>query len=77
MKLRLNLRERLGDKVWTCSIFSIRVLHLMGMLPPSVEQVKATLPHGFKESYPKTYIIDGARKIFVETPNDLQLQSST
>jgi hypothetical protein len=44
---------------------------------PEPAQVKATLPHAFKEKYPLTYIILDATEIFIETPNDLQIQSST
>ena len=44
---------------------------------PAVEQVKATLPYPFKERYPKTYVIVDASEVFIDTPNDLQLQSST
>ena len=44
---------------------------------PDVEQVKCTLPLAFKESYNNTYTIIDASEIFVETPTDLQLQSST
>ena len=42
---------------------------------PSVEQVKGTLPHAFKDKYPYT-IIDGS-EVFIETPSDLHMQSST
>ena len=42
-----------------------------------MDQVKGTMPYVFKEKYPKTYIIVDASDIFVETPIDLQLQSST
>ena len=88
MKLRLNLRERdLGQRfgfavstvskyfiTWVCFLYShLRELQWM----PTVEQVKSTLPHTFKERYPRTYIITDGSEIFVETPNDLQLQSST
>ena len=44
---------------------------------PSVEQVAATLPCAFQDKYPTTYsIIDGS-EIFIETPSDLFVQSST
>ena len=44
---------------------------------PSVKQVAATLPCAFQEKYPTTYsIIDGS-EIFIETPSDLFMQSST
>ena len=39
--------------------------------------VAADLPHVFKEKYPSTHAtIDGA-EIFLETPSDSQMQSST
>ena len=45
---------------------------------PAVSQVKATLPHAFKEKYPSTYVcIIDAREFFLETPSDLRLQPST
>ena len=44
---------------------------------PSVEQVAATLPCAFQEKYPTKFsIIDGS-EIFIETPSDLFMQSST
>ena len=44
---------------------------------PSIEQVSATLPCAFQEKYPTTFsIIDGS-EIFIETPSDLFMQSST
>ena len=44
---------------------------------PSVQQVIGTLPHSFKEKYPSTYAIIDASEIFIETPSDLHIQSST
>ena len=44
---------------------------------PSVEQVKATLPCAFKEKYPNTYAIIDGSEVFIETPSDLHMQSST
>ena len=44
---------------------------------PSVRQVLGTLPHAFKRAYPNTYVkIDGS-EVFLETPSDLFMQSST
>ena len=37
----------------------------------------ATLPYSFKEKYPTTFGLIDASEIFIETPNDLQLQSSS
>ena len=44
---------------------------------PSVEQVAATLPCAFQEKYPTTYCIIDGTDIFIETPSDLFMQSST
>lgn len=88
MKLKLNLREkdlayRFGMSVsvvskyfitWVCFLYSH--LHEINWMP-TVDQVKGTMPYAFKEKYPKTYIIIDASEVFVETPTDLQLQSST
>ena len=88
VKLRLNLRERdlaqrFGIAVsvvskyfitWVCFLYChLREVDWM----PAVEQVRATLPHTFKDRYPKTYVIIDASEVFIETPNDLHLQSST
>ena len=44
---------------------------------PSTQQVVATLPYGFREKYLTTFAIIDGSEIFLETPNDLHLQSST
>uniref|UniRef100_A0A1X7VVM3 DDE Tnp4 domain-containing protein n=1 Tax=Amphimedon queenslandica TaxID=400682 RepID=A0A1X7VVM3_AMPQE len=44
---------------------------------PSVEQVKGTLPTAFRDKYPTTYAIINGSKVFLETPSDLAMQSST
>lgn len=44
---------------------------------PSVAQVTGTLPPAFREQYPSTYAIIDASEIFLETPTDLHMQSST
>ena len=44
---------------------------------PSVQQVAGTLPHAFKEKYPSTFAIIDGSELFIETPSDLHLQSST
>ena len=44
---------------------------------PSVEQVGGTLPCAFKEKFPTTFAIIGGSEIFIETPTDLHMQSST
>ena len=44
---------------------------------PSVEQVAGTLPAVFSEKYPITYAIIDGSEIFLDTPTDLCMQSST
>ena len=43
----------------------------------SIEQVQATLPSAFKEKFATTYAIIDGSEIFIETPSDLFMQSST
>ena len=84
IKLKLDLRERdlahrFGVAVsvvskyfitWVCFLHChLREVEWM----PSVEQV----PFSFKEKYPNTYIILDASEVFIQTPTDLHLQSST
>ena len=88
IKLKLNLRERdlayrFGVAVsviskyfitWVCFLYChLREVEWM----PSVEQVRGSLPSSFKEKYPNTYIILDASELFIQTPTDLHLQSST
>ncbi len=88
VKLRLNLRVkdlacRFGISVglvsryvttWICFLYQhLKEIEWM----PSVQQVKATLPAAFKLEYPTTYTIIDASELFLETPSDLQMQSST
>ena len=44
---------------------------------PTVDQVLGTLPSEFKKKFPKTYAIIDGSEVFVETPSDLHMQSST
>ena len=44
---------------------------------PEVDQIRATLPHSFQQAYPTTFAIIDGSEIFLQTPSDLQLQSST
>ena len=44
---------------------------------PTKEQVAGTLPHSFRLKYPNTMAIIDASEIFVETPSDLVLQSTS
>ena len=59
---------------WICFMYHhLKELDWM----PSVEQVMGTLPPVFVERYPSTYAIVDASEIFIETPTDLYMQSST
>jgi len=88
VKLRLNLRLRdiafrFGLSIsqasryfttWVCFLYH----HIKEInWTPSTDQVWATLPPIFKERYPTTYVIIDASEIFIETPTDLHMQSST
>ena len=44
---------------------------------PSKRQILATLPSGFREKYPTTVAIIDASEVFIETPSDLMLQSTS
>ena len=44
---------------------------------PKAEQVASTLPCAFQEKYSTTYSIIDASEIFLQTPSDLFMQSST
>ena len=87
IKLRLALKEkdlayRFGISTstvskyfitWVCFLYChLREIEWM----PTVEQVKACLPHSFKK-YCDTYAIIDGTEVFMETPTDLQMQSST
>ena len=88
VKLRLNLRVKnlawrfaisvgLVSKyitTWICFLYHhLKEVEWM----PNVQQVAATLPVAFKQEFPTTYAIVDASELFLETPSDLQLQSST
>ena len=88
VKLKLNLRvldlaRRFGVSrslvskyfiTWVCFLYQ----HLNEIdWTPSAEQVASTLPCVFQEKYPMTYSIIDASEIFIETPSDLFVQSST
>lgn len=42
-----------------------------------MEQVAATLPTAFRDKYPATFSILDASELFIQTPSDLFLQSSS
>ena len=44
---------------------------------PTVDQVLGTLPSAFQDKFPTTYAIIDGSEIFIETPSDLHMQSST
>jgi len=44
---------------------------------PCVEQVMGTLPHAFRQKFPSTYAIIDGSELFIQTPSDLYMQSST
>ena len=88
MKLRLNLKTldlsfRFGVSksavsryitTWICFLCN----HLKEVdWMPSFQQVSATLPPAFRDKYPSTYAIIDGSEIFLETPSDLHMQSST
>ena len=84
IKLRLNLRVK--DFWHIHPPLQYPTILLLGYVSyilkeldwsPSVEQMISTLPHSFKTSYPDTYAIIDGSEIFLETPSDLFMQSST
>lgn len=88
VKLRLNLKLtdlafRFGLSAsqtsrylttWICFLY--RQLKEIDWMP-AVDQVFETLPSAFKEKFPKTYAIIDGSEVFIETPSDLHMQSST
>ena len=88
VKLRLNLKSkdlafRFGLSpsqvsryltTWICFLY-----HHLNELDwmPSVEQVYGTLPCIFRDKFPNTFAIIDGSELFIETPSDLHMQSST
>ena len=59
---------------WICFLYQhLKEIDWM----PSVEQVSGTLPPAFCEHFPTTYANMDGSEIFMETPTDLHMQSST
>ena len=59
---------------WICFLYR----HLKEIdWTPSPQQVSGTLPQSFHDKYPTTFAIIDGSEIFIETPNDLHIQSST
>ena len=86
LKLDLNIRDlafRFQVSTTTVSRYFITwVCFLYNELKeanwfPTKEQVAGTLPHSFRLKYPNTVAIIDASEIFVETPSDLVLQSTS
>ena len=88
IKLRLNLRNKdLAFRFGICESLVSRYVttwisylyhHLKEVKwMPEVEQVRATLPHSFQQAYSTTFAIIDGSELFIQTPSDLQLQSST
>ena len=88
VKLKLNLKQkdlafRFGISpsvvsryitTWICFLYH----HLSEIdWTPSVNQVMSTLPHSFRKLYPSTFAIIDGTEIFMETPSNLYMQSST
>lgn len=59
---------------WICFLYHhLKEINWM----PTVRQVSGTLPTAFREKFPNTYAIIDGSEIFIETPSDLHMQSST
>ena len=59
---------------WVCFLYhQLKEIDWM----PTVEQVKGTLPIVFRQKFPSTYAIIDGSEVFIETPSDLHMQSST
>jgi len=77
LAIRFGLSTGLTSRyitTWICFLYH----HLKEVdWMPTVEQVWATQPAVFKEKFPTTYIIIDGSEVFLETPSDLYMQSST
>ena len=59
---------------WICFLYQhLKEIDWM----PSIDQVWATIPTAFKEKFPTTFAIIDGSEVFIETPSDLHMQSST
>ena len=88
IKLKLDLNERdiafrFGISTTTVSKYFItwicflyKQLSELDWFPDTV-QVKATMPTAFRNKYPSTVAIIDASELFIETPSDLVLQSTS
>ena len=77
LAFRFTISKSLVSKyvtTWICFLYQhMKEVEWM----PSVEQVTGTMPCSFREKYPTTFAIIDGSEIFIETPSDLHLQSST
>ena len=59
---------------WVCFLYNhLKEIEWM----PAISQVSGTLPTSFREKFPTTYAIIDGSEVFIETPSDLFMQSST
>ena len=59
---------------WVCFLYNhLREIDWM----PAVNQVLETQPSSFREKFPTTYAIIDGSEVFIQTPSDLHMQSST
>lgn len=77
LAFRFNISTGLVSRyfnTWICFLYHhLKEIDWM----PSTKQVEGTLPSAFREKYPSTYCIIDGSEIFMETPSDLHMQSST
>ena len=87
MKLKLNLcslvlafhfgiSESLLSRyitTWVCFLYQ----HLKRLSGCLYSWASSTLPHAFHDKYPTTFAIIDGSEVFIDTPSDLQMQSST
>ena len=75
--VRFGISESLVSRyvsTWVCYLYEhLKEIEWM----PAIEQVTSTLPYAFREKYPTTFAIIDGSEVFIETPSDLQMQSST
>ena len=88
LKLKLNLKHKdlafrfcvsvthISRCITTWICFLYKELKEIDWIP-SVDQVFGTQPIEFREKFPSTYAIIDDSEVFIETPSDLHLQSST
>ena len=88
LKLKLNLKHKdlafrfcvsvthISRCITTWICFLYKELKEIDWIP-SVDQVFGTQPIEFREKFPSTYAIIDGSEVFIETPSDLHLQSST